>query len=853
MTELDLKWARMIGKKVVLQSQAQGLTTTGTELILKRPGGDRADEVYIRGTPEEPLFVERIEYTRDRQGMPTEQIRTIETMTSQDITLFDEKPKPSGTGTAQAVANTAIEVATVVARGKGKVEVRNGRDQPVIRSASWSEQALMITQGAGDQSKKVITLTGLAQVWDAKSGNLDAGELLEVTLSPKLRKSEPAAAAGKVAGNEMQKREAAASLSSKSFEIERVFALKDVRLVADNRYLTARNRLDVEFLPGTTAPPAAPAGPARDREIATKPESHVKPTSYEITEESADQPAASAATPAASQPSSGLARRPSPKVSVDANRIWARLGPNLNRPGNVNPGGAQAMAPAGGIELIEARLRGNVKFDQENADPSKKASSIEAQAVDVVHQGQAMYHFLAYDFDPSVKKPTDINVPMVHVASDQFELDGPIVLLNQRASYAKVDGPGRIRQWIGSELLKQEGYRDANTGNTPEKPAAKPQLANIVWSEKMEFMGVPSDQNGNSLLAQANFRGKVAVSTTDSALQSDQLDVYFDRQIPLDQVKAPTLGDRTGVASTGNRNQAATRPDVAFVKATGNVLIVNREVDRTKQQITKYHRLDGSDVIYDKASDTFQMQKKGIVRLYERNDGNTPLRRVNPTNPSTKTAANQPSKPFSLTRVSFDQGMSGRLGIDSNPKTAEKPAKDRSAEFFRNVQVMHGQVSTERSDLNMDRPPDDYAFLSSQWLKVESRPDAANKANPRNLLFAQGNAMARTADMSTQGDQIHFDATSQIFHVYGLNGREVSLLHQEKPGSPPSVARGSSLVYNHLTGESQLVDPKTIQLIDPGSGIRPALGPPKPVPVKPESERTPIRLPPSSSKERRSF
>ncbi|MFM7131281.1 MAG: hypothetical protein ACKO0V_18185, partial [bacterium] len=250
MTELDLKWARMTGKKVVLLSQAQGLTTTGTELILKRPGGAKADEVYIRGTPEEPLFVERIEYVKDRAGLATEQIRSIETMTAQDITLFDEKPEPATTGPAQAVANTAIEVATVVARGKGQVEVRDGRNQPVVRSASWSQQAVMVTDGTGDSARKVITLAGKAHVWDAKSGTLDSAQSLEVWLSPKAKTVEvaavkqPAAEPGKPTGDG-RSREAAAGLSSRSYEMERVRALKDVKLVADNRYLSARERLDV--------------------------------------------------------------------------------------------------------------------------------------------------------------------------------------------------------------------------------------------------------------------------------------------------------------------------------------------------------------------------------------------------------------------------------------------------------------------------------------------------------------------------------------------------------------------------------------------------------------------------------
>ena len=847
MTELDLKWARMTGKKVVLLSQAQGLTTTGTELILKRPGGNKADEVYIRGTPEEPLFVERIEYVRDRAGLATEQIRSIETMTAQDITLFDEKPEPATTGPARAVANTAIEVATVVARGKGQIEVRDGRNQPVVRSASWSQQAVMVTDHSGSTEKKIITLAGKAHVWDAKSGTLDSAQSLEIWLSPKARPAEVAAV--KKPAADPHNREASAGLSSKSYEMERVRALKDVRLVADNRYLSAKQRLDVEFLPGT----AAPAQPARD--IATKPDARVKPTAFWAADAPADSPATSsgAKLPANAAPAA-RPNRPGPKVSVDANRIWARLGPNPNtqRP---SAGNAPANPVSGGIELIEARLRGDVKFNQENADPAKKASSVEAQAVDVVHQGQAMYHLLAYSFDPSASKAASASAAPVRIVSDQFELDGSIVALDQRASYAKVDGQGQIRQWLGSELLKQEGFQNANTSSSrpTARPAGKPQLATITWKEKMEFMGVPLDKDGNPLLAQAHFNGGVVVRTTDALLGSEQLYVYFDRQVPLDQVRTPGLdADRQPATSASNLSASTPKPEIAYVQATGSVTMINRQKQAQTDKVMQLQRLEGKKVVYDKASDTFQMDRAGIVRLYERNDGKTQLRRLVP-GANDKPPANPAAKPFSLTRIEFLKGMSGRLGFDPDANKQANQAKDRSAEFFGNVQVLHGQVSDEFRDLNVDKPPPEFALLSSEWLKVESLANRQQPDKPQNLLFAQGNATARTGDMATQGDQIHFDATAQLFHVFGQNGREVSIVHQTKPGSPPSVARGSALVYNNVTGESQLVDPKTIQLIDPNSGTRPALGPPKPAPVQPRPDRTPIRLPPSSSRERRSF
>ncbi|MFM7593455.1 MAG: hypothetical protein ACKO85_16810, partial [Isosphaeraceae bacterium] len=425
---------------------------------------------------------------------------------------------------------------------------------------------------------------------------------------------------------------------------------------------------------------------------------------------------------------------------------------------------------------------------------------------------------------------------------------------DQQASYAKVDGQGQIRQWLGSELLKQEGYQNATAANNrPARPATgKPQLATISWREKMQFMGMPLDRDGKPLLAQAQFSGGTKVHTNDAMLESEQLYVYFDRQIPLDQVRSPGLDTGMQPSTPAAGPAAMPKPEIAYVQATGAVTMINRQRQGQTDKVMQLQRLQGEKVLYDKASDTFQVDKKGIVRLYERNDGKTQLTRLMPASKD-KQPSNPGSRPFSLTRIEFLKGMTGRLGFDPNATRQANQAKDRSAEFFGNVQVLHGQVSGEFRDLSVDHPPADFALLSSEWLKVESLASKDKPDEPRNLLFAQGNALARTGDMATQGDQIHFDATAQLFHVFGQNGREVSIVHQTKPGSPPSVARGSALVYNHVTGESQLVDPKTIQLIDPNSGTRPALGPPKPAPVQPKPERTPIRLPPASSRERRSF
>lgn len=843
MTELDLRWARVTGNKVTLKSQAQGLTADGKELILKRPGGDLADEVFLRGTDQEPLLVERIEYVKNPNGTATEQIQSIENLTAHDVTIFDEKPKSATAGVATKVANTAVDVATVVARGRGKVEVRNGRNQPVVRSAKWSDQAVMVTEGEGPTARKVITLSGDASVWDGKAGTLDAARSLVVWLSPRGNSTaQSRQVMAKTGSTEAgRSRESQASLSSKSYEIERVEAHQDVHLVADNRYLNAKDRLDVEFLPGTTTTPNRSANA----------DGKVKPTSLLVDQPSPTIEGSGAVSPPVSTSNGQRQNRTEPKVRVDARRIWAKLGPNLNQPAqNRAPSSNPAAAAMGGVELIEARLRGDVEFHQDNADKAKPPSQVNAQAVDIVHQGQGAYHLLAFHVDPATAKPEVVEkLKPVTVKSDQFELEGPILGLDQASSTAWVNGAGTIKQWIGSELLKQDGFgAGGNNPGTTTPPKTKPQQATITWKKRMDFFGKPMDANGNPLDARAHFQDGVIVRTQDALLSSEQLDTYFDQRIDFNQVNPAARQAANGSGTGRAQNQ---KPQIMFVDAKRNVTILNRRRDANSQRVDELQRVEGPHVMYDKNKDMVQVDGSGVVRLYQRREGQKTLPGLGGSDKKTETAKTTPNKPFNLTRVMFYHGMQGRLGYDPNaPKDA---TTNRSADFFGNVQVINGQVSDEFRDLNVDKPPPDFVFLSSEWLEVESLGDPANPKEPRNLIRAKGTATARSATMSTQGDEIRFDSREELFHVVGSNGREVTLAHQSRPGQPPSIARGTALVYNNKTGESELVDPKNIQLIDPNSGNRPGIARANPEGGTAKPTRTPLRLPPSSNKERRSF
>lgn len=832
MTELDLKWARVTGETVTLLSQAQGLSGKGSELILKRPGDQRPDEVYLRGSDSVPLVMERVEYVRGADGQPSETIRSIETLLARDVTVFDEKAKSTEANAAHKVASTAVEISTVVARGAGKVQVRETRNGPVVRSAEWSTQAVLVTDGSGETQRKIITLVGSPVVDDAKAGNLKAEHSLNVWLAPRgSANGAQAAVNGRNPGGASQGAKRGNQLSAQSYEIERVEAHRKVFLVAGTRELAARDRLDVEFLPGTTSGQRV-NGPSGG---------NVRPTSFVVEDAGPQAGTEPQATAMAEQ---NPQKRDDP-VKVGADRVWARLGPKRVSARTRERAAAGLDGAMGGVELIEARLRGTVEFRQEPGE-GKKPTVVEAQAVDIVHQGQGAYHLLAFHVDPASKDASAAEKP-VTVVSDQFDLEGPILGIDQTASTAWVNGPGTIKQWIGSELLKQEGFTapGAADARTARKPASKPQQAMISWKKRMDFFGKPNDSKGQPLDGRAHFQDGVVVRTEDALLASEQLDIFFDRQIPLDQFRP----DASLAASERPGGRGAERPQIQFVDAKRKVTILNRRRDAATNSVQELQRVEGPHVMYDKARDMVEVDGSGTVRLYQRRENARPIPGVEKA--QSKQANNAP-KPFNLTRVEFLNRMQGRLGFDPQAKSGVNA--DRSADFFGNVQVINAQVTDEYRDINIDKPPADFVFLSSEWLEVESLANADKPKEPRNLIRAKGMATARSATMSTQGDEIHFDSSDEKFHVIGLNGKEVTLAHQTRPGQPPSIARGTALVYNNKSGESQLVDPKSIQLVDPNSGRRPGVqGTPALRNGADTPQRTPLRLPSSGDIERRSF
>lgn len=293
----------------------------------------------------------------------------------------------------------------------------------------------------------------------------------------------------------------------------------------------------------------------------------------------------------------------------------------------------------------------------------------------------------------------------------------------------------------------------------------------------------------------------------------------------------------------------------------------------------------GQELIYNKTSGEFWIPTAGGVDLYNRGrpgearrdrgplvEGDRTVRPVadgpdrrRPAQARSKAAAKggvqaqegEALPPLELTRIWFARSMTGRL--HSRPEGRKRMTGE--AEFFGNVRTMRAVVPDADATLDPDRPPPQSDYTVSRSLRVlsEPPPPGARDQADRVLVEAWNDIYARSIRPPSHrtaikaDDHMTYDSASGLSYVYGGRGG-VLLVDQSNLGSDASYGSGSVVMFNHRTGQHRVVDPRSIQLIDPrGDGFR--LGaPPAESPRKPERKKREAfpRIGPSD-KERRNF
>ena len=818
------------GHAVWLQSTANGMRALGNELRYTRCAPD-PDQIFLLADRQTEIVKTDFHTTGKDKGKP----QSISTILTKDVTIYQY---PAGT-----------RPPSVIARGPGTLETRAAGREEVERFASWQDSLTMVSAEGSEQRR--VTLTGHPRIRSASQGDISADRSIVADLFPKA-KAPVILADGKPVP----------AATGDALRITKLVADGDVHLVtpetpanptanppreaSPGRQIIARNTLTAHFREATEG--QIPKKPPASSPIAAQP----------------DLVAALPQDPAAKPKMVAPAKPPEPAMNAIADQVVALV---LQQEGSDKG------------QVQDATLAGHVEIHQDPAKGKTQGTDITADSVRLQNKGvnRVLVYANGTPANPAIAK------------TDGRKIVGPVLVLDQSTDHAWVRGTGRLEtEQADTDFLDDSApiVADANSDKKTARPAKKKGPLIITWGAKpddpeawMNFFGRPDDYgDGVPESAYAFFHSNVHANTDESSLQADQLKATFDGPIAFVKAKE-TETPRSGEKTPG--------PQIARLHALGHVDITARKYDPETGFLKDKKRIIHNEVTYEKATGQFFTGKDGPgeVYLYTTSKDENPqaptaalaanpraIRPVTARIPADRAAGKTPEPPqLSLTHVSFSKKMQGRF----TPPHDGKPQDYSTATFLGSVEAVMAKVPDENVEIDADRLPPDFYRIVSQKLNVLVEPpqSQAEKASDRVLLDASGGAKAFTPKQAIDGDRITYDSMKELSYVYG-GPSGVMIVNQDGAGQPYTAGRGSSVFHNHKTGQTQLIDPQTFQIIDPSSGIRSrlatttpppmslrnvgGLAAPKPLNLKnnpndPAQQAKKMRLPSQGDKDRRSF
>lgn len=849
--QLALVRAQATGHAVWLESTSQNMTAHGNELIYQRlslEDPNQPDKIYFRGDRYVTVNIPEFEPPPRTDQSPGARgpLRAIHTVRSMDINIFQYQP--------------GGPPPEVVATGPGILESRRQLDAPIERTATWQDRLKIVTLGEGDDLRRKITLIGRPMLRDlVQQTELSAEGQIVAQLEPKRVDSKDEAEANSAAS---------AGPTSEAFRLEWMKADNQVvlasgpamglareealacRLPGANVVL-ARTKLGAVFPeePSATAPNAKPKAPANALAQAERPKQKAKPENS-----SPPEPAAAETKP------------PDPALIAQADSVYAEM--------RMQPG-QQRKA-----EMLWAQLEGGVSIHQEPAPGKAKGTDISGDFADWRNRGEGKgLARIRGDAAPAV------------AANEGYTIQGPLLEVDQARDQAWVRGPGTFLKEDAADLLTDPDARATSFDPTADPPAAnKPKRKQgplrITWTERMDFFGRPFDEAGKPLPARAEFRGAVHAQTDDGTMDCKEIMIArMDRPIPFQRPDAKT-------GRNGDAEPKPPQPNIVVVECRKDVDVTSLRRDVAGTTVLEKRRIQGQVLIYDKRSGEFTVDdvgQNGLVHLYrlkmEALPGPPPL--VTPDRPSVrrtafdagdarkpdarpanakraqskaadakKQVARQPERPkpplppVELTRIQFAKSMKGRFAVGPDGS----PTQTGRVDFEGDIEAVIARVANLDAEIDPDSPPSDFKRMTARRMFVTTEPGPKNKTTGKAetyvYLTADEDANVQTKDKALQGDQITYDTSKDLSFLYGYeNG--VTIVDQAGAGQPASYGRGSAIMFNHATGQAQIIDPKSFTFIDPRSGLRAGI----PREAKPKKKKDPdnFKLPVRGDKERKSF
>jgi hypothetical protein len=489
--DLTLHRAHATGHVVWLSLPTQGIKIRCNELIHLRQAPYKPDMTYFRGDFTRPLELVKIDVIKE-EGPDKGKISSVTHVRTVDATLIDK--------------HHDMDTADVVAHGPGRLETQPDRDQPVERIAIWQDKLIVqnVLGNEGQLVRKTIDLTGNRPCFidKLKETSLDSALLIRVWLKPKSARGSQheALSSGRTAGraasdkavaataagtgqtlpatpaahevtHSAEANKAGADLGGGNLQMERLLAVRDVHMLAPTKTMTARQRLDAEFVeaPATPAPAATPAaGDAVSSSVRANPEA------AKANNGSSASPAHNGAAleqeptrgESSGQVASGgqAAKKPAePPMVGSAEQIWASL--DLEPSPNHGTGATKPAAATGGSSArtttastrrssaeTKATIRkvwmfGNVALHQDPGEGKSKGQEASGEALYLDNRGENRATTYVYQRDPTEKGYLPGPLPPAWVEDEDKTVKAAgIIKMNQETDQFWVEGPGTFVQ-----------------------------------------------------------------------------------------------------------------------------------------------------------------------------------------------------------------------------------------------------------------------------------------------------------------------------------------------------------------------------------------------------------------------
>jgi hypothetical protein len=486
---LTLQRADATGHAVWLYLPKEGLKLLCNQLIHLRQAPYKPDTTYFRGDITRKMDLWKIDTVKE-DGPDQGKVSSVTHIWAVDATLWDK-----GTG---------LDTADVLANGPGRLETQPDRDQPVERIAIWQDRLIVQNEVGpeGQLVRKVVHLLGNRPCFidNVQDTSLDSARYIRVWLKPKPARraptdalaSAPAARGGAGEGtaaaiaspgrgqtapaapgshDEFQRGEAksaGADLGGGNLQIERLLALRDVHLLAPSKTMTARQRLDAEFveIPATSATSATPAKtdqptspPSANPEVAQ---------AADLSRRQTQNPGlATEAKPGSGAPSEQVAsgnqpeKQPAePPMVGSAEQVWASIdlepnpgqGTGAKKPtanaGNAPTAKTNTASTGRSSTETKAKIRkvwmfGNVALHQDPAEGERKGKEAYGEAFYLDDRGENKVTTYVYQRDPTEKAYLPGPLPPAWVEDEDKTIKAAgIIKMNQETDQVWTEGPG---------------------------------------------------------------------------------------------------------------------------------------------------------------------------------------------------------------------------------------------------------------------------------------------------------------------------------------------------------------------------------------------------------------------------